>query len=131
MAQILLRDKKFDEVIALYGKAIYYNQDVSMRIHRNFNEDRVTSLKTSLGKVYYMKALSLAPDPFKPVLPEVLKSVEAFEGAVAAKKTNAEAWRNLSFLYQRMGREADARAAAAAANGVPPQPAAPTGSFYE
>lgn len=111
MAQILLMDKKYDEAIEIYKTGVHYNDTVGKSINKTGSPHNVSPLATSLGKIYYTRALEKSANPFQPLLPEVEEAVKYFRIAAESIPSNLEAWKGLGFLLTRMGRTEEAQVA--------------------
>ncbi len=113
MAQILLMDGKVHEVIELYEKGLYYNNDVAKLIHGqkiNHFGDRVASIAVSLAKLNFNQ-VSGRPNPFNPPLPEIQKAIEYFKLATVNDPKSLEAWKGLGFMLEKVGKGAEAQEA--------------------
>jgi tetratricopeptide (TPR) repeat protein len=120
MVQILLMDNKYEEAEELYKKALYYNDDVAKSIHKGGFPDRVTAIATSLAKLYFQHARTLANNPFNPLLPQVKEALAYFKLAVEADPKNVEALKGVGFLLNNSGRTQEGQAALQKAKALAP-----------
>ncbi len=111
MTQIMLRDKKYDEIKKFYERGIYYNGPVSKSINNEGAPHNVGPLAVSLAKINYTQALEKYKDPFKPVAPEIEEAVKYFKVAAEWQPKNVDAWKGLGFLLNKMGKNEESQAA--------------------
>jgi tetratricopeptide (TPR) repeat protein len=120
LAQLLSIRGQFQEAAEFYKQAIYYNDEIAKSIYKNGFPDRIAALSLSLAKTYYNLAVHTAPDPFHPLLPAVNDALKYFQMSVDADSTTLEAWKGIGFLYNRMGKPAEAQQAWRKAHEIAP-----------
>ncbi len=103
IAQILLMEGKFDEPIALYKEAIYYNDEVARAINVTGYPERVAELTASLAKVYFGQANSLSSNPFNPRLKQIDEALAVLKKGAENNPKNLEVWKLMGLLYERGG----------------------------
>jgi tetratricopeptide (TPR) repeat protein len=113
MVQILLMNHKVQESEELYKKGIYFNDVVARSIHNQSHPfpDRVAGFAISLAKLYYSEALSLTPNPFQPMWPQIGEALKYFKLATENDPKSSEAWKGLGFILDKVGKKDEAQMA--------------------
>jgi cytochrome c-type biogenesis protein CcmH/NrfG len=72
-------------------------------IHNENYPDRVAPMALSLAKLYLSKANTKTKNPYSPELAEVSEALTYLKMATQNDPKNAEAWKMLGFVHEKLG----------------------------